>query len=264
MSYQQFVGLSGLPRSGSTLLTAILSQNPAIHAEGNSAVCQLMWDIYVSYRDNCLQQLKANNKEGILLDLISMVPNVYYKDRAPEETIIVDKCRAWTIESNVNMLKVCVDPHIKIIVMERSVTDIIRSFARLYANNGIVGDKLEQELLKLLEPGSETVVRSWEGVQWAKTNNHEGIFLFVTYDELVADPTSTLKRIYNHCGWAPFEHDFEHVSVKYPENDEIYNTVGFHEIRACVGFLPRDDSVLIPKSVLDLCTKMDIAVTMES
>jgi len=47
-SYSQFVCLSGLPRSGSTLLSAILSQNPLIHAEGNSAVCQLMWDMQMS------------------------------------------------------------------------------------------------------------------------------------------------------------------------------------------------------------------------
>ena len=42
MSFQQFVCLSGLPRTGSTLLSAILSQNPLIHAEGNSAVSPLM------------------------------------------------------------------------------------------------------------------------------------------------------------------------------------------------------------------------------
>ena len=44
----KFIGLSGLPRSGATLLSAILDQNPEIHAEGSSAVCQLMWDVHKS------------------------------------------------------------------------------------------------------------------------------------------------------------------------------------------------------------------------
>ena len=45
--------LSGLPRTGSTLLSAILYQNPKIHAEGNSGLCQLMWDLEVSCKHNC-------------------------------------------------------------------------------------------------------------------------------------------------------------------------------------------------------------------
>ena len=60
---EQFVCLSGLPRSGSTLLTAILSQNPLIHAEGNSAVCQLMWDLHQSGLTTAKEQLKANGRE---------------------------------------------------------------------------------------------------------------------------------------------------------------------------------------------------------
>ena len=76
---KQFVGLSGLPRTGSTLLSAILSQNPEIHAEGNSAVCQLMWDMQQSVVNS--EQLKANNKD--LLDaLVKTIPHTYYADVA--------------------------------------------------------------------------------------------------------------------------------------------------------------------------------------
>ncbi len=42
---KNFYFISGLPRTGSTLLSSILYQNPLIHTEGNSALCQLMWDI---------------------------------------------------------------------------------------------------------------------------------------------------------------------------------------------------------------------------
>ena len=116
-----------------------------------------MWDIYISYRDNCLQQLKANNKEDILVDLISMVPNVYYKKRPVSETIIVDKCRSWTRESNFQMIQICIDKNVKVIVLERPIKDVINSFAHLYHNskNRIVGKALESELLTLLEPESE-------------------------------------------------------------------------------------------------------------
>ena len=74
-SFSQFVCLSGLPRSGSTLLSAILCQNPLIHAEGNSAVCQLMWDMYVSCMNNVNEQLKGNYREHMVRDLMLQIPN---------------------------------------------------------------------------------------------------------------------------------------------------------------------------------------------
>ena len=79
-SYEQFVCLSGLPRSGSTLLSAILSQNPDIHAEGNSAVCQLMWDINKSCETTASEQLKANYREKTINDMVLSIPNTYYKN----------------------------------------------------------------------------------------------------------------------------------------------------------------------------------------
>jgi hypothetical protein len=75
---KQFVCLSGLPRSGSTLLSAILSQNPKIHAEGNYAVCQFMWDIQYSYLTKAKEQMIANNRLLTVYDLDSSVPDIYY------------------------------------------------------------------------------------------------------------------------------------------------------------------------------------------
>ena len=109
---QQFVCLSGLPRSGSTLLSALLSQNPTIHAEGNSAVCQLMWDMYESCTNKASEQLKANNRHATIRDLISQLPQIYYKNIPKEKQIVVDKCRSWTIPINIALLKEYIEPHL--------------------------------------------------------------------------------------------------------------------------------------------------------
>jgi len=103
--YDQFVCLSGLPRSGSTLLSAILSQNPKIHAEGTSAVCQLMWDMQESYVKNCKEQINANNRQTTVTELISQIPQLYYKNIDDNEKIVVDKCRSWTLPDNIELLK---------------------------------------------------------------------------------------------------------------------------------------------------------------
>lgn len=255
MSIQQFVCLSGLSRSGSTLLSAILSQNPQIHTEGNSAVCQLIWDIYISYRDKCIQQLKANNKQDILVDLISMVPNVYYKNRESTKTIVVDKCRSWTLDSNIQMLKACIDPNIKVIVLERPIKDVINSFAQLYHNNGITGEALESELLQILKPGSEPILRSFDGIKWAKANNSANTFIFIKYDDFVKNPRETMVKIYGHCGWTWFEHNFNNIIVKNKEDDTVYGIDKYHEVRPKIGKLQYDYNLLTEK-VINICNSL--------
>lgn len=227
--YSQFVCLSGMPRSGSTLLSAILSQNPLIHAEGNSAVCQLMWDVQMSCFSKANEQLRANYRENTIFDLISQIPRIYYKN-IPEK-IVVDKCRSWTIEPNVNILKKYIDKNIKIIVLERNVKDVVKSFVKLYRKNGIKNETMEN---KLVEKGSEPIMRSLEGIQWAKNNNNDNTFLFINYDDLVNNTKDTINKIYDFCGWTRFKHDFNNIFCKYPENDEVYNLPGQHSVRPSV------------------------------
>jgi len=181
-SFHHFVCLSGLPRTGTTLLSAILSQNPTIHAEGNSPVCQLMWEMCKSVT-NCKEQLRANNKEYLVFDLISQIPHIYYKNIT--EQIVVDKCRSWTVDTNYQLAKHCINQNLKVIVMVRPIIDIITSFAKLYIKNGITGETLENYLLQLLEPGGEPVMRSLDGVKNAMKQNNESTFLFVRYDDLI-------------------------------------------------------------------------------
>lgn len=241
---KQFVCLSGLPRTGSTLLSAILSQNPKIHAEGNSAVCQLMWDTYVSCTNSCAEQLLANNRQKTVFDVISSIPSTYYKDILEEETIIIDKSRSWTLEPNVRLLENYVDPNIKMIVLERPVEEIVKSFIKLYKKNG-----MDFDALGLLKPMSEPLMRSKAGLEWAKKNNQKNTFLFIQYKELVEEPRKVIEKIYEFFDWVPFEHSFENIVVKYPENDQVYNLAGQHDVREKIEVL--QNNVELSQEILD-------------
>lgn len=232
-SFKQFVCLSGLPRTGSTLLSALLSQNPAIHAEGNSAVCQLMWDTQQSCLTSASQQLVATNRQvATMTALLGQIPHIYYQ--GIKEHIVVDKCRSWTLLPNIELLRKYVDANIKIIVMERPIREIAASFIKLYRKNGWPPNNEAEQ--KLLAPNSEPIMRSLAGINWAKKNNQNNTFIFISYRELVADPAATLAKIYAFCGWAPFSgHNYSTIVPKYPENDAIYNLPGQHFVRPSVG-----------------------------
>jgi sulfotransferase len=251
---EQFVCLSGLPRTGSTLLSAILSQNPKIHAEGNSAVCQLMWDMSQSCLKNAREQLAASNRNDTTTrDLISQIPHIYYKNIDETESIIVDKCRSWTIPANIDLLKKYVGEDFKIIILERPITEIVKSFAKLYADNNI-----NLDMRQLLVPQSEPIMRSIHGLNIAKNEaakNNSKNYLFISYDELINSTKDTIDKIYAFCGWEPFEHDFNNVVIKYPEDDTVYGLKGQHKIRSSIQ--KRQNTIKLTQEVLDKCSQID-------
>jgi len=248
--YEQFVCLSGLPRSGSTLLSALLSQNPKIHAEGNSAVCQLMWDTQYSCLHKCNEQLNANNRKRTINELLKSIPAVYYNDIDDNEKIIVDKCRSWTVVDNINLLKENVDKNIKIIMLERPILEIINSFHRLFLKNYRLND-----LNILLIPNSEPVMGPLNGLIYAKQNNQNNNFLFITYKELTENTEETIKKIYDFCNWEYFEHDFNNIVQKYVENDEEYGLDGFHDVYPSIRNVKNE--IILPEDIKEKCIEFD-------
>jgi sulfotransferase len=227
MNKKKMYFLSGLPRSGSTLLSSILSQNPKIHAEGNSAVCQLMWDMQISCQGPALQQLLANSKYNTQDSLVSAIPFIYYKNVS--EPYIIDKCRSWTLPDNMQMIKRYITKNPKVIVLTRPLKEILHSFSELRKRNGMSGDTSD-----LLQEDSDAVMRSLKGVQFAK-NNNDGEFLFISYDDLVDYTQDVLASIYDFCQWEKFEHDLNNIKNKYPENDQVYGLLGMHDVRPTIG-----------------------------
>jgi sulfotransferase len=251
----QFVCLSGLPRSGSTLLSAILSQNPRIHAEGNSAVCQFMWNTHTMCFANPIEQIEANNRTNTLHEFVSHIPNIYYKNIGIEKEIIVDKCRAWTVHTNFSIAQKYIDPNIKYIVIERSVLDVIKSFAKLYTRNKWSQETINSELNKMLIANTEPIMVSLNGIRWAKQNNANNNFLFINYNQLVEEPAAVIQSIYRFCEWTPYAHTFTNIVNIHPENDSHYNLKGFHAIRATIEKEPTP--IVLDKAIEEKCLMLN-------
>lgn len=239
--------LSGLPRTGSTLLTSILSQNPNIYSEGNSALCQLMWDMRTSCRESSYEQLIASSKIHMEHELLSSIPKVYYKDT--DYKIIIDKCRSWTLPDNLEVIKENINPNPKIIVMTRSVVEVMKSMVNIYLKSD---QPNPQEIF--IKNGTEPIMRSLYGVAWAKENDN-GEFIFVSYNDLLANTKETIDRIYKFCGWAKFEHTFDNITTKYHENENIYAVKNMHEVRPTIS--KREIDVELSKEVLERCQELD-------
>jgi sulfotransferase len=243
-----FIFLSGLPRAGSTLLSAIFSQNPNIHAEGNSAVCQLMWDMQQSCYEDSKEQLVGNNRFGTIADLVSEIPNIYYKNVVNKT--ILDKCRSWSLPDNLNLIKNYITTTPKIIILERPLVDVVRSFVAIRIANNFEGNPE----FGLLDDWSEPIMRSFNGVKWAKENNN-GEFLIVQYDNLINNTKEIIDSIYSFCELETFSHDFNNIVNIHPENDESYNMIGLHDIRPTIS--KRFLDITLSQETIDRCLELD-------
>lgn len=248
-SKKEFVLLSGLPRTGSSLLVALLMQNPRIYGEGASALCQLMWD--VQHTCDSTTALAANRRTHTKHDILSALPGLYYKDVT--QPVVIEKGRTWTHPLNFSMWLNHVNSDQKAIVTVRPMEDIVKSMVMLRLKNGWKGNPYAG----LFDPGSEPICRAVEAIERGKTL-FAGRFLFVDYRDLVSDPLEILEQIYEFYGWPPFAHRLDQIELKTQEDDTVHGLLGMHDVRSTISV--RNVNVELPDEIKALCAELDAMV----
>ena len=243
---QQIVLLAGLPRTGSTLLQNLLAQNPDVYSEGNSALCQVMWDTKISCEYHAAEQLVGVGKDITFKDaLLRSISSTYYPD--VEGNIIFDKCRNWVNELNIAMARDYISLDVRSIVMVRPIDEIVASFAKAAAKNNSV---FSYETL--LGQGCD-FDRAVQATHYA-AKSQDPSFLFVSYDDVVSRTDETLTRIYKHIGKEPYAHNVHQVEQTVFEDDERNNMVGMHDIRPEIA--KQVNEVVLPDWVKAACKDM--------
>ena len=252
----------GLPRSGSTLLTAILNQNPQIHAGTLSPVFEVMY-----YTDEILQgeQAQAFPKPDVFHKMVKDGITNYYTDR--DEPIVIDKCRAWP--AHIDMLKKYVTDDPKIICTVRHPLDILASFITLFHKDGGL-NFIDKAMLKqglfitddsrcefMMNPGG-IVWESMNALAAAFRQNQTQHIHFVQYDDLVNTPEKALQGIHSFLRMKPFEYDFDNIIAKDREKDkEVYGLETMHEVRPSIKKTSKHYSEVLSDAVINKYKNMD-------
>lgn len=237
---KQLYFLAGLPRSGSTVLASLLSQNPELYVSPTSPLLGLMfgakqmWDVSVDH-------VRGYEMAGRLERVLGAIAQSFYADI--DRPYVIDKNRAWVNPVNQEMLKEVLGKQPKIVCTVRPVTEILASFISLIRKNPTSISFIDRDLTAIHESLTDEnrcrFLMSPEGhvyQSWAALKAGFGAFpeniLFVPYDELVGQPEETLKGVYSFLGVPSFPHSFSHIVNPVQENDErAYNLPGMHTIR---------------------------------
>ena len=225
--------ISGLPRSGSTLLSALLRQNPKLHAAMTSPVGSLF--------NTLLRTMSEGNESAAFLDnqhreaILRAVFDAYYARVAPKKTVF-DTNRQWTTKLPA---LTALFPDCKVICCVRHVPWVVDSIESLIKRN-----KWEPSGIFNFDPGG-TVYSRAEGVAsqtgmvgFALNALREAVYgpqndrlLLVQYESLTATPARTLAGIYDFLGMKHFRHDLKNVEYDEAESfDQRLGTPGLHNV----------------------------------
>lgn len=249
MASPTFHFISGLPRSGSTLLSAILRQNPRFHADINSPLGALVGGM--------LNRFSAGSEHSVQVSptqrrrLVRAVFDAYYEDTARAREVIFDTNRGWT--ARLAMLRELF-PASKHICCVRNVAWIMDSFERMYRrdpyeNTRLFNDDVERNTVysrvDTLGQRNRVVGYSWSALKEAFYGEHAEALLVVDYDLLVQAPDKALSLIYQFIEQPNYEHDLERVEYDNPEFDRWLGVEDLHKVEGRVEPRPRR-SILPP------------------
>ena len=228
--------ISGLPRAGSTLLSAQLRQNPRFRAGMTGPVGTLV--------EAMLKAMSMANETSVFIDDVQrehLLHGVFstFHGGLPADHVSFDTNRMWCAKLP---LIAKLFPTARVICCVRDVASIINSVERLMAENAF-----EPSGIFGFDPGGTVYARAdaigggngmvgfaYNALRQAFYGPHSARLLLVTYRTLTHKPQRALDGIYRALGQPPYRHDFENVAFDADEFDRRLGTPGLHRVGRAV------------------------------
>lgn len=247
---RKFHFISGLPRSGSTLLAAILNQNPRFRAGMTSPVADIMGVVIAEASSKNDFSFGITDDQRVAL-LRGLVENFYAGSSGAD--VVFDTSRLWC--SRMPLLDTLF-PQSKVIACVRPLSWVLDSMERLvrkqptgvskvfrFDTNTTVYSRVEA----LTDPRG-MVGFAYQALKDAFYGQYaRGQLLLLTYDSLVRQPAAAMRAVYQFIGEPWFEHDFDHIAFRADEFDARVGMPGLHTVRPKVAAAERTS--ILPREI---------------
>lgn len=225
--------ISGLPRSGSTLLSAILCQNPRFHAGIQSAVSEIF--------SNALRIMSSSESALFISDaqrerILRSIVSEYYAELS-SDMVIFDSSRNWC---TVLPALASLFPDSRVICCVRNPAWILDSVERLVQRNAFLASKMFGHEVGNVFSRVEAMTKnaflgpSLNSLRQAWFSEYADRLIALRYDSLVETPGEIIDQLYDLLGLERFAHDFEHLEYEEVEFDARLGMPGLHRVGARV------------------------------
>ena len=261
--------MAGLPRSGSTVLSAILNQNPRFYSGPSSPVLSTMYTVENHLANDELFNGYPKPEQAQLI--ISNIINQFYSD--VEKPVVIDKNRAWTVR--VPYIEGYIGQQAKIICPMRDIDEILTSMIMMIRRNPYQEGQsrinfIDEQLVKLNISLSDdnrceyiagpqgTLGQSLNAIQEGFKQGFSDRIHFVEYKDLVNRPEETLKSLYEFLGEEHYEHTFDGLENQNQERDlRTYGLADMHQVHSKLESTAPSPSEVLSETILNKCKGMD-------
>ena len=218
--------LSGLPRSGSTVLAALLQQHPEMHTTATSGLLDMLMGTLKARAASFGQQSSTKDamaQEKEMQRILKAICEAKYAD--VDKSVVLDKERGWASEVNMPTIHNVLGYKPKIIATVRNVEDCVSSMVRVAKPSNLLEFCNTSELV-------EHIKKSYQTLLGAHNVAPECIH-YVEYEDLVSKPEETLRGIEKFLELSPHTYDVNNIDASnlQEKDEEIWEVKGLHNVR---------------------------------
>ena len=258
---KEFFFLAGMQRSGATIISQILNQNPDIWVSPASPLFRMM--VTQSQSHNELENIDYNTSTEID-NVIATIPHAFYQDKSTK--YIIDKNLNWTSPTGVEVITKYITKNVKIICPVRNVLDVLVSFDTIInAHPDSKNNQMDEQVLTatfankpLADRRAEFLMRHDKDVSLslnfmknALIPEYRHLFHFVDYDDFINNPQKEINKIYEYLEIKKYNHEFENIKdVSGISEDSLTRIKHLHTIRPTVQKISRrPEDVFLPETI---------------
>lgn len=247
---RKFHFISGLPRSGSTLLAAILNQNPRFRAGMTSPLADIMGVVIAEASSKNDFSFDVSDDQRIAM-LRGLVENFHAKHA--DSSVVFDTSRLWC--SRMQLLDTLF-PDARVIACVRQLSWVLDSMERLVRRQPAGVSKVfrfDTNTTVYSRVEALTDPRGMLGFAFQATKDAfygqyaPGHLMLLTYESLVRNPVAAMRAVYQFIGEPWFEHDFDHLAYNADEFDARVGMPGLHAVRPKVE--PTERVSILPREI---------------
>jgi sulfotransferase len=252
--------ISGLPRSGSTLLASLLCQNPRFTASIESPTGRMFTSLHAAM--GTMNESMSYVSDADRLRCLRGLFSAFYA--VNKKAVVFDNNRRWC--ANVDLLAK-VFPDAKIICCVRHPAHIVDSLERIFRTHPL-------SLSTIIEGQSNLTVynrvRTYmdpvgvlgfalHALRTAWYGEHRNRLILVRYEDLCRFPAATMADIHKALGEKPFTYDFDAIKPidGTEEFDARLGAPGLHSLKPKIAYearmavIPPDVFASLPKPFWD-------------
>jgi sulfotransferase len=261
---KNFIFVSGLPRSGSTLMCQLLGVHPHVYSDGHSSPLSSYLEKIRSHANSepflkSQMDIDAELLHSKIKNATLSFFNGWFFDA--KEDCVVDKSRQWLVQ--IETLKQLI-PDFKMIVCIRNLVDIFGSIEKSHQKtimfpfpDGMAPNSASARTESLFSPsgviGSPLIaIQNMLEINQRIPEIMKDNVYFVAFEALLDSPQETMNNVFEFIGLKKYKINFDNLPVNKHESDSYYNMKYSHKTYPNLIKLDHDNSKFVSQKNKDI------------